>query len=71
MNGKIQSCNLYLIFSFLFCIKNKWRLHITYPKREVPFKAPKNLFFERPNFPVSHSGDSTGDVEGKLRIRLK
>ena len=41
---------LYLVF-LIFCIKNMWRLHTTYPKREVPLKAFKNLsFFER-HFP--------------------
>ena len=35
-----------------FCIKNKWRLHTTYPKREVPQKALQkiSLFLEAPNF---------------------
>ena len=38
---------MYSVFSFFlfFCIKNKWWLHTTYPKREVSFKAPKNLLF--------------------------
>ena len=43
--------NVICIYFFLFfCIKNKWRLHPTYPKREVPLKAPKSLFLEHPNF---------------------
>ena len=54
---------LYLIFSYFFCIKNKWRLHITYPKREVPLKAPKSLFLRGNKFAVPHSGDSAGDDE--------
>ena len=40
---------MYFVFSFFLIFlykKNKWRLHTTYPKREVSFKAPKNLFFE-------------------------
>ena len=43
---------LYVIFSyFVFCIKNKYQLHTTYPKREVPLKAlKKSLFWEHPNF---------------------
>ena len=55
---------LYYLFIYFLYKKKKWRLHTTYPKREAPFKSPKNLFFERPNFPVSYSGDSTGDVKG-------
>ena len=43
------SCNLYLFF-LIFCIKNKWQLHTTYPKREVPLKEPKSLFWEHPKF---------------------
>ena len=31
---------------FFFCIKkNKWWLHTTYPKREVPQKVPESLFW--------------------------
>ena len=33
-----------LFFFLFFCIKNKWRLHTTYPKREVPLQAPESLF---------------------------
>ena len=56
---------LYLIFSYFFFIKNKWQLHTTYHKREVPLiSTQKYLFWEHPNIPVSHSGDSAGDVKG-------
>ena len=39
---------MYFVFGFFlfFCIKNKWRLHTTYPKREVLLKAPESLFWE-------------------------
>ena len=43
--GTIQSCiYIQFFFSFLFCIKNKWRLHTTYPKIEMPLKASKSHF---------------------------
>ena len=45
------------IFSYFFCIKNMWRLHTTYPKREVPLQAPHISFLRAPNFPVSHSNE--------------
>ena len=43
--------NLVMYFSYLdfhfFYIKNKWRLHTTYPKREVLLKALNiSLFLE-------------------------
>ena len=48
-NEAFWSCNFVFYFFFLFfCIKNKWQLHTTYPKREVPFKAPESLFLRAP-----------------------
>ena len=49
-------CFVFSLFLFFFYKKNKWRLHTTYPKRELPLKAPKNLFFES-TFAVSHSSN--------------
>ena len=43
----------HLNFYFFIFIKNKWRLHTTYSKREVPLKALKSLslfFRATPNF---------------------
>ena len=36
-------CNWY--FFFFGIKKNKWQLHTTYPKREVPKKVPESLFW--------------------------
>ena len=33
------------IFFFFGIKKNKWQLHTTYPKREVPKKVPESLFW--------------------------
>ena len=35
----------FVFFFLFFCIKNKWRLHTTYPKKRGALKHP-NLFFE-------------------------
>ena len=59
-------CILFLLF-FFFCIKNKWKLHTTYPKSEAPLKALESLFLRAPflkKFKVSYSGDFAGEVEG-------
>ena len=45
---------VYFVFRFFFGMENKWRLHTTYPKREVPLKALKDLFVFRGTFVVSH-----------------
>ena len=37
-----------ILFFLFFCIKNKWLLCTTYPKREVPLKALESLFWEHP-----------------------
>ena len=44
MKRTIQLCICIYLFFLIFCIKNKWRLHTTYPKREVPQKVPESLF---------------------------
>ena len=38
--------HLFICIAFFLCIKNKWWLHTTYPKREVPLKVLKSLFWE-------------------------
>ena len=59
-------------FFFLFCIKNKWRLHTTYLKREVPLKAPKSLFLEHPKLLRSLIvATPLGISRAKFRVRLK
>ena len=63
---------LYLVFFLIFFIKNKWRLHTTYPKREVPLKAPKYLFWEHPKVSQSLTvATPLGMSRAKFRIRLK
>jgi len=59
--------NVFYLLFFLISFGYKWRLHTTYPKREVPLKAPESFFWENPflkKFAVSYTGDFIGDVEG-------
>ena len=65
-------------FDHVFCIlffsiKNKWRVHATYPKREVPLQAPKSLFWEHPLKKLWSLAVATplGMSRGKLHIRFK
>ena len=54
------TCTYFFLFLFFVYIyiyiykkkkkKKKWRLHTTYPKRKVPLKAPKSLFWGHPDF---------------------
>ena len=63
-------------FDHVFCIlffsiKNKWRPHTTYPKREVPLQAPESLFLRAPSpywgsFAVSHN-----IISSRVIIRIK
>ena len=63
------TCNLYLyFFIFSFCIKNKWRLHTTYPKSEVPLKAPQSLFWENPISLVSYNRPYMYDYRFSLLV---
>ena len=64
---------LYLVF-LIFCIKNKWQLHITYPKREVSLKALKNpffFFFLEALFRSLTVATPLGMLRAKFRVRLK
>ena len=68
-----EQFNQVFIFSFSYVLykKNKRRLHTTYPKRGMPLKASKSLFFERHLWQSLIVVTTLGMSRAKLRIRLK